>query len=216
MNLKNAITTTGIFDLTKVDQLQINLDLRKFKNEGGGIVYSKLFDIPVKDRMYEMSKRNLGMTIDLVAVAITLAFEKMNLSRKPTNEQIVDIAEAVVESSYEKDRISLEDLMLFLQKLTKGEYPELYEGIDQVKFFNRFEKYRDERWDAAIQLRNEKDEEFKRLGDDNFHERANQVSPLQEELSKFTSRMQEHKDEIKALKAERKRNFERDQFLRGE
>lgn len=216
MNLKGAIITTGNFDLTKVDQLQLNIDLRKFKNEAGGIVYAKIFDIPVKDRLHEMSKQNLELTVNIVAVALTVAFEKMNLSRKPTNAQVVDLAEEIVESSYEKDRISLEDLMLFLQKLTRGQYAELYEGIDSVKFFARFDQYRDERWEAAKQIRDKKDEEYKSLGDDNWYERNNIKSPLREALSEVTQKLQEQKDEIRAHRAELKRIHRRDQFLSGE
>jgi len=171
-NLAVAITEKNEIDISRVNKLGLKMELKKYSIAGGGINYPELFKIPVSERIWEMSKKNLGGTIKLIAVALTLALETINVARKMTSSQILDLAEEIVVSSEERDNIGIEDLMMFLQKLTRGEYAELYEGIDQVKFMARFDVYRDERWEAAIAIRDNKIEEYKKLGDDNLYART--------------------------------------------
>ncbi len=113
----------------------------------------------------------------------------------------LDITEAVVDEAG-SDNLSVEDLMLFLQKLTRGEYPEMFEGIDQAKFMSRFNTYRDERWDAWIAIRDAKVEEYKRLGDSNNFERTNpkDASTLGLQLEHYKQKVQERGDERKSRK----------------
>lgn len=200
-SLTVAIMPTGKLDVAKIDKMQINIELKKFKNENNSINYPALFDIPKEQRIAAMAKKDLGGTIKVITVALTLAFETMNLVRSMNAFQILDLSEAIVDES-PSDNLAVEDLMLFLQKLTRGEYPELYEGIDQAKFMSRFNSYRDERWTQGIKLRDEKHEEYKRLGDDNFHERSNRTSPIDEELVKHRQKFQEKKDELALVKKE--------------
>lgn len=201
-SLTAAIMPTGDLDIAKVDKMQVNLELRKYKNENNTINYPVLFSIPKEQRIAAMSKTDLGGTIKIITVSLTMAFETMNLSRGMTAFQILDLAEAIVDEA-PSDNLAVEDLALFLQKLTRGEYPELYEGMDQAKFMARFNKYRDDRWDAGVKIRDEKHEESKRMGDDNYHDRANRTSPLQDEIKNFTDKLAAQKDEISLLKKER-------------
>jgi hypothetical protein len=170
-NLITGITTTGSVEVAKIDKFAIGLELKKYK-DGNKINYPALFDIPKDQRITAMAVKDLGGTIKIITVALTLALETMNLKRGMTAFQILDLAEAIVDES-DNDSLAIEDLMLFLQKLTRGEYPEMFEGIDQVKFMTRFNHYRDERWNAGIEIRDKKNEDFKRLGDDNYFERRN-------------------------------------------
>lgn len=181
----------------------INLELKKFKDERGCIKFETLLAIPLENRICKMAEKNLNETIKVVTVALTLAMETLNISRRMNDFQILDLAEVIVDEA-PSDKIALEDLMLFLQRLTRGEYPELYEGMDQAKFMARFNSYRDERWAEGVRLRDEKHEEFKRLGDDNSFERNNKTSPIGEELNRHRLKVQQQKDEIALLRKENK------------
>lgn len=188
-------------DLSAVSKYDIALELKKYKTDGGGINYPVLFSIPVKDRIQAMAKLDFEGTVQVLSVSIKLALESFNLKRAMTNNQIFDLVEAIIDESG-SDNLSLEDLLLFLQKLSRGEYGELYESIDVPKFMKLFGEYRDDRWDAGIKIRDSKHEEFKELGDNNFHERSNRVSSIDEEMGKYRKKIQDKKDEIALLKRE--------------
>lgn len=205
-NLTAAITIRNneeVFDVALVDGFKINQQLKKFKTDRGDINYTALFNIPVAERINQMAKKDLGGTIKIIAVALTMAFEKMNLVRKMTNAQVLDLAEEIVDSSEDGDRIALEDLMLFLQKLTRGEYSELYEGIDQVKFIARFDEYRDVRWEEAKRIAENKHQEYKNMGDP--QRTGSAKTALDEHLSSFTTKIESLKDELREQKEINKR-----------
>lgn len=201
-NLAVALTTGNEMRVALIDKVAVNMELRKYKTPDGGINYPAIFNIPISDRIPAMAERDLGGTINLVAVALKLAMESMNLKRPMTNSQIIDLAEAVVDGAGEGDKISMEDLMLFLQKLTRGEYPDLYEGIDHPKFFSRFNVFRDERWEAGKKIKEDKDLEFKSLGPTRQIESTN---PLDIHLSEMSNKVQQLKDELKEQKNINKR-----------
>lgn len=189
-------TNNGI-DVSRVDRIAINQELRKYKEQGGGLNYPALFAIPVSERIPAMAKKDLRMTITTIAVALTLAMEAINVARKMTPIQIIDLAETITDDADSRDNLALEDLMLFLQKLTRGEYPDLYEGIDQIKFMSRFNQYRDERWDAGRVAAENKHLEYKGLGPVRENSGA---SALDEHLSAFSTKLQAMKDELREAK----------------
>lgn len=204
-NLQVAITATGSIEVNKVDKVGINIELRKFKNPNNSVNFPALFDIPVDNRITAMAKNNLGETIKLLSVALTLSFETMNLARPMQAFQILDLAEMIVDEA-ESDRLSIEDILIFCQKLSRGEYNNFYEGMDIPKFMSFFNQYRDERWQAGIDLRDARVQEHKRLGDDNFYERSHSQdgSTLAMQIEHFKNKIQIRKDEIKELKRSKK------------
>lgn len=193
-NLSAAITEEGGIDIRKINNLSVNAQLRKYKNQNGTPNYPALFEIPKEERISAMAMRDMGGTIQLIAAALTLAFEKMNLARPMSAFQVLDLAEEIVDTSHENDAIAVEDLMLFLQKLVRGEYPGLYEGMDIPKFLERFSTYRNERWAAAVQIRDEKHLYFKSLGDAN---RSAQVNPLADQLANFAGKIGSLRDQLR-------------------
>jgi hypothetical protein len=111
--------------------------------------------------MAEQDFKNASM---LVTVGLTLAMESMNLKRPMNEIQILDLAEAIIDTAAE-DNLAMEDLMLFLQKLTRGEYGAMYESIDIPKFMEKFEIYRQERHEALQNHRYEIEVRYKTMGD---------------------------------------------------
>ena len=198
----------GTLDVKRIDKVGINLQLRTYKNKNGSINFPALFSIPNEKRIANMAEVDLGETIKIITVALTLTFETMNLSRPMQAFQILDLAEAIVDSSAEEDKPALEDLMLFLQKLVRGEYPGLYEGMDIPKFMERWAKYRDDRWEEGIRIRDQQNEYYKSLGDAQTFDRTYRKpeTSFDEMLSNYNSRLQTKNDEIRALREEHKRN----------
>lgn len=133
---------------------EITLALRGYKLPNGTINFPALFAIPTNSRLPYLAENNLSEILPIVTGGLTLAFETMNLVRGMNNSQIIDLAETLLDSSFE-DNLALEDLMLFLQKLTRGEYGKLYESMDIPKFMEMFEVYREERFQESKNLREE-------------------------------------------------------------
>lgn len=115
------------------------------------------------ERLPAMFKRDPKQTAGLITVSLTLAFESMNLSRPMNEDQILDLADAIVDTSNE-DYLSIEDLVLFLQGLTRGKYGPLYESMDIPKFMEKFEIYRQERHEAYQGIKYEQHVQLKSMG----------------------------------------------------
>lgn len=136
------------------------LSLKRFKN---GSSYDYPAVMSVYERLPGMVKRDPQGTTALIVVGLTMAFENMNLSRPMNDGQIMDLADTILESS-EEDCLALEDVMLFLQGLTRGKYGPLFESMDIPKFMEKFELYRKERHLALLQYREEKNSQYKVTG----------------------------------------------------
>ena len=132
----------------------VNQIVKAYKLQDGAANFPALFTVPTSQRLPAMAKENYEQTISVVTVGLTVAFESMNLIRPMSNGQIIDLADAIIDSSSE-DNLSLEDIVLFLQGLTRGKYGVLYESMDIPKFMEKLEQYREERHTAIINLREE-------------------------------------------------------------
>lgn len=180
---------------------EINLALRQYKLSNGAPNFENLFKIPSKERLPIMAKNDFDGTVDVVAAGVTMAIETMNLKRPMTPEQINELSEALVATSYD-DNLSLEDLILFLQRLVWGQYGELYESMDIPKFMQKFEIYRQERYEEIVRIREDQHLHYRSLGDP---ERSQKTSALDDHLASYSQKLQEKNDEIKTLRAEQKR-----------
>lgn len=178
------------------NSMQVATILRDFKTDGGLVNYPAVLSIPRTNRIPQLAKDNFGDTIKSIGVALTLAFENMNLKRGMTPDQIANLSETIIDTANE-DNLAFEDLMLFLQKLTRGEYGITYESMDIPKFMNFFEKYREERWQELNRIRQESHIQNKSAGDTG---KSTQPDQLSEHFSAFGSRLSEMKDHIKSLR----------------
>lgn len=196
-----GITKEGEVDIEPVDKIGLGIELRKFKGERGLINYHSLIDIPKENRLPALAEKDMRGTVTMIAVAITLSMESLNLKRGMKAAQIVDLAEAIIDDAA-VDQIGIEDVLLFLQKLTKGEYGELYESLDTVKFMHHFNKYRDEKWEECIKIRDARHEEYKKEGGARENRKLTAFDNI---LQGYATKLQAKNDEIKALRAERDR-----------
>jgi hypothetical protein len=186
---------------------EMNQILRQYKVQGGAPNFPALFNIPRSERIAALAEREPIKTNAIVSGALTMAFENINLKRGFKEEQVLELADAIIDSAGE-DNLSLEDLVLFLQYLVRGKYEMSYESLDVPKFMRMFNKYRDERWAEGVRIRDEKHDEYKSLGDRDVFDRSfrKPENSFQQELFNYNTRLQAKNDEIRALREERKRN----------
>lgn len=178
----------------------VNVILREFKTDYGNINFPAVLSIPIMERLPEMAKKDFTKTIALITVALTNTFEGMNLKMGMNEIQILDLAEAIIDSSNE-DYLAFEDLMLFLQKLIRGEYGSNYNSMDIPKFMISFEVYREQRWQELNKIRNEAHIQNKTTGDTG---RVAQPDQLSEHFASMGDRLSSMKNTIGKLKEENK------------
>ena len=142
----------------------INAYLSNFK-EHGNLLFDKILGIDTKDRIPALIKVEDGRMQVLVALAAALksAFNNMNLKFGVNEDQIIDLADQIIDQSHE-DNLALEDVLLFLQKMMVGECGKIYDRMDMPKFFEQFEVYRQERHEALNNIRYEQDANYKVMG----------------------------------------------------
>ena len=140
------------------------MHLSKFK-ERGAIVFSKVFEISLDDRIPALSKTEDGKYQVLVAITASLKsmFSNINLRVGLNEDQLIEIAELIIDQSNE-DNLALEDFLLFGQKFLVGEYGKIYDRMDVPTFFEFFEKYRQARHESILAIREEEHAQFKSMG----------------------------------------------------
>lgn len=141
--------------------------------EMGVVRHEKTLAISHEDRIPELIKQEGGRARVSAAITGSLfsAFQNLNL-RTPMNEdQIFELAEAVIDASHE-DYLSIEDILLFLRELIMGKLGKMKDKMDMPTFFEYLEVYRQKRWETLQNIRDEQHTQIKvsgrtqRRGDD--------------------------------------------------
>lgn len=172
--------------------------MREYKGNGGVIKYENVLSIPFDNRICKLAEKDYKSVSMAISAALHLAFEGMNLKRGMTPDQEIDLAEAIIDTSAE-DYLALEDLLLFLQKLVRGEYGVLYESMDIPKFMDKFEIYRQERHENLMRIKTERHIQHKKLGDTG---RSNTIDELGQHFSGFAEKISVMSSELKHLRKE--------------
>lgn len=176
--------------IQKQDREKIKECLTPFKNDFGAVKFDAVLSIPRSQRLPELAKSCPKEIAATITVSLGVAFESMNLARPMTVNQILDLTDAILESSAE-DYLSLEDVQLFLQGLVRGKYGKLYESMDIPKFMDFFEVYREERFQALKSIQDEAQANYKAMGDQN---RTTAEDQLRTALDRFSGSMNSVKD----------------------
>lgn len=187
---------------------EINLVLKSFKLQNGSPNFPVLFQIPTTQRLPALAKADYEGTLDVVVAGVTLAAEAMNLKRPMTPVQINDLAEELIDTANE-DNLSLEDVILFMQRLVRGQYGELYESMDIPKFMEKFEVYRQDRHNEILRIRENEHLQYKALGDAT---RVTAQDDLADGLGKVMERIADKNRRIKDLMSQVKKNEEMNKF----
>jgi hypothetical protein len=147
------------------NKVAVSIHLSSFKNRGV-IAFDKVLSINSSDRIPALSSTSDGRYQVLIALTASLksAFSNINLRVGLNEDQIIELADAIIDQSQE-DNLSLEDVLLFLQKLLVGDAGKIYDRMDIPTFFEMFEKYRQERHKSLLRIREEQQAQYKSLGD---------------------------------------------------
>lgn len=152
--------------LERRDEDNLQVALASFR-EKGMVKYEKSLAIPMDQRIPELTKTPEGRKKVSIAIATSMlsAFQHID-SAKMTAATIKEVAEGIIDSSHE-DQLSLEDILLFLKDMLMGKYGKITGALDMPRFFEIFERYRDERYQTLKKIRWEEHLSFKSLGDSN-------------------------------------------------
>jgi len=150
--------------LQEGDKIFVNMHLSKFK-ERGQVLFPKVFEISMQDRIPGLVKTEEGRYEVLIALTASMRslFANINLRVGLNEDQLIEIAEQVIDQSHE-DNLALEDFLLFGQKFLVGEYGKIYDRMDIPTFFEFFEKYRQARYEAIRHIREQEHAQFKVMG----------------------------------------------------
>jgi hypothetical protein len=173
------------------------LILKQYKLPTGDINFPMLFEIPSADRIPALYKHDFLRATALVGMAVASAFDRMKFKKKPDGVLVNNLVEEIIDSA-DEDNLSMEDLLLFLQRLVRGKYGN-FEDVSIPRFMNLFDGYRDERWDEGVRLRDSKNMQYQGLGNAS---RTNEISQLQQQFSKFASNLHELKTQLAETRKE--------------
>lgn len=157
----NPSTICILSALEAGNKMELSLQLKKFKTNTGAVNFDAVLRIPHEDRLTGLISKvgyeKIHMTI---GAAIQLSMESMNLAKPLTANQIFDLVDSIIDSANE-DYFGIEDILLFLQKLVRGETGNLFSSIDIPKFMQMFEKYRQERHSEYMRIKEEMELQYK-------------------------------------------------------
>lgn len=186
---------------------QVNLILKQYKEPNGLVKFDAVLRIPPNERIPALAQIDFSAINMVIIGALTMAMKSLNLKHSLNEIQILDLSEAIIDTSHE-DNLAFEDLMLFLQKLVRGEYEVTSDSINIPKFMKLFEVYRQKRYEELNRIRDEQHTQFKAFGNQGKHAAPDILS---EHFSKLGSRLSDMKDAISYLKEENK-NLKMDNF----
>jgi hypothetical protein len=150
--------------MQKGDKVEMNMVLREYKLPNGAVNYQSVMCVPSADRINGLIANGGYKDVHvMLSAGIQVAFENLNLSKPMSANQIVDLADAIIDSSGE-DNLGVEDVILFLQKLVRGETDKLFSRLDSSVFMKEFEAYRQNRHAECLRIREEQAAQFKTLG----------------------------------------------------
>lgn len=150
------------------DKMSITKHLNKFK-ANGIIQFDKVMTLPSSERMPALAKTEDGRGDLLIALSAALksAFNNFNLKFAMNEDQIIELADQIIDQSYE-DNLAIEDVLLFLQGLLTSNYGKVYDRMDIPLFFEFFEKYRQTRHGQLLTIRDEQQTQAKVMGKDSI------------------------------------------------
>lgn len=145
--------------------------LADFK-ERGIVRYDKVLSIATTERIPAMVATRDGrfQVLTALTAAIKSAMSNINVRVGLNEEQMVDLADKVIDEAHE-DNLAIEDVLLFLGKFITGEYGKINDRMDMTIFFERFEMYRQTRYEELLKVRDEQNINFKSAGRDTNYKR---------------------------------------------
>lgn len=151
LKLVSSLSYTKV--IGEIQSKGININLPDYI-KGGKPEYKNLLSIERQYRIPELSKTSYKDVRNILAVVITSFVNSFNVKNNMNEKQVFDLAENIIETSNE-DNLSIEDVIVFLKGAKMGRYGKVYDRLDEQVIFEMFERYRQERHEHILTLRNE-------------------------------------------------------------
>lgn len=158
-------TSSRIYTSTVEYGMIANLVKQQYE-QNNKVRFEALLSIPLQDRIPGLMERYGKKTMHKLLLMILREFFfslSMPKYKKPNETRISILACEVMLSSYE-DYLSLEDVILFLQRAKSGQYGIIKDLVDTNKLLSSLEVYRQARHDIYLQLKGEKEAILKQAG----------------------------------------------------
>lgn len=182
------------------DQQLIKTLLKGFLTGNGATNYISLFMVPTAERIPALAKTNRVEIHQVIAAQIEYSMKFFNIPNGMSLEQIFLLADTIIDDS-ESDNLSLQDVFLFLQRLSEGKMGTIYNRLDIPTFMELLEIHRQERHEELLKYRENEHLQYKGMGS---NERTCQSDPLSEHFANFGNTLNALKENIKTLRENQK------------
>ncbi len=134
----------------------------------GEVKWNALLSIPLTERIpgliHSYGKKTAHKLLVMILKEFTNALSLTKI-KKMTDTRIAIAACEIMLTAFE-DQLSLEDVILFLQNAKAGHYGVIKNMSHPQQLLNLLEGYRQSRHEAYQKLKEEKDRQYKQLGDE--------------------------------------------------
>ncbi|GAB4092239.1 hypothetical protein [Flaviaesturariibacter terrae] len=133
---------------------------------GNEVQWDKLLSLPEEDRIPGLITRYGKKTAHKLLLMIIKEFIAtlgLPAYKRPT-ETRVSVAVCEIMLSAQEDYLAIEDIILFLQRARAGVYGPIKSLVNLQPLFQQLERYRQERHDAYIKLKDMQEASYKQVG----------------------------------------------------
>lgn len=131
--------------------------------EGGSIAFDKVLAINSHSRIPNLTHvYGFDSMLKVLCVLLGQFNNSLNLIRPMNNDQVVECAEALLFTS-EEDKLAIEDFVVFFKGAKEGKYGRILDRLDQQTIFEMLEKYRQERHESLLRIKDEMSSQNKAL-----------------------------------------------------
>jgi hypothetical protein len=142
---------------------QVKRELARYQ-DNGIVNMRKVLEVPMNERIPALLEHpdNYEPVCTALVASLHASLSLISVGSGMNEDQVLELAEMILESAKE-DNLGLEDVLLFLGELVAGKIGTLYNRLDIPTFFELFEVYRQRRYKAIRDIRDEEEAQFKAL-----------------------------------------------------
>lgn len=180
------------------DQQLVKTLIKSFVTGNGATDYISLMRVPTAERIPVLAKTNRKEIHQVIAAQIEYTMKFFNIANGMTVEQIFLLADTIIDDAG-SDNLSIQDVFLFLQKLSTGKMGVVYNRLDIPRFMELFEIHRQERHQEKLKFQENEHLQYKSMGPS---ERSTETDSLSDHFSKFASTLSGLRQTVKELKSQ--------------
>jgi hypothetical protein len=145
------------------DGERVKQELARYK-DNGIVNMRKVLEVPMNERIPALLQHpaNYEPVYTALVAALSSSLSLVSVGAGMNEDQVLELAKMILESAKE-DNLGLEDVLLFLGELVTGKTGTIYNRLDIPTFFELFEGYRQRRYKAIRDYREEEHAQFNAL-----------------------------------------------------